>query len=125
MIRPLLSGIMAVWFTLALIVPGVALSQPLDCDRPQTDSQAMECANLRLRAAEREMAPLVSELMKSDDQDFKAALAAAQDAWMQWREAEGKLAETATTDRTQAPAARLKAQAQMTEDRVKDLRSMQ
>lgn len=124
MIRPLPGGLVGAVFALALAVPGAALGQPLDCDRPDTPVQATECANLRLRAAEREMAQLVSELMKSDDADFKTALAVAQDAWMQWREAEGKLAETAVSDRTLAPVARLKVQGQMTEDRVKDLRSM-
>lgn len=98
--------------------------QPLDCERPDTQAQATECAVLRLRAAEREAALLVSELMKSDDQEFKEALAAAQDAWLKWRETEGKLAGLTVNDKTQGQLARLTTEAQLTEDRVKDLRNM-
>jgi len=95
-----------------------------DCERPDTPAQATECATLRLRAAEREMASLMSELMKSDDQDFKEALAAAQDAWLKWRDAEGRLAGLTVTDKTLETSARRTLEAQLTEDRVKDLRGL-
>ena len=122
MTRPFAAVVLAITVSMPCLWAGSGFAQ--DCERPDTPAQATECATLRLRAAEREMAQYMGELMKSDDAGFKEALAAAQDAWMKWREAEGKLAGLVVTDRALEPVARLTAQAQMTEDRVKDLRNM-
>lgn len=95
-----------------------------DCDRPGTAAEASECAGIRLRDAEREMGELYARLLQSDDRDMVEALKGAQEAWMRWREAEGRLAARMANDPAQAGAAALTQQAQMTEDRVKDLRAM-
>lgn len=116
-----LVGILAL---LILLMYLHSLCMAQDCERPDTPAQAIECATLRLRAAEREIPPLVNELMQTDDKEFKEALAAAQDAWLKWREAEGRLAGLAASDKALAAAAQLTTEAQLTEDRVKDLRNM-
>lgn len=105
-----------------LLLVGPALAQ--DCDHPQNDQQLVECANLRLRAAEREMAPLLDQLDKSEEPEFSEALRKAQQAWAAWRAAEGALAETGARDPLMKAYARKKQEAQMTEDRVKDLKSL-
>ena len=95
-----------------------------DCDRPGSTQEMTECATLRLRAAEREMADTYGSLLESEDKEFVAALKLAQDAWMKWREAEGKLAARTVNDPELAQYTRTNQEAVMTEDRVKDLRSM-
>ena len=99
---------------------GLAWAQ--DCDQPENQSQMDECVSLRYKAAEREMGAIWAKLMKSDDQDLKNALQQSQDAWLNWREAEGNLVTVTVSDTTLAVYERLKVQSQLTEDRIKDLR---
>lgn len=95
-----------------------------NCDRPGTVQEMSECATLRLRAAEREIAEVYGALLDSEDKEFVKVLKEAQDAWMRWREAEGKLAMKTVTDQALAQYALRVQEAQMTEDRIKDLRSI-
>ena len=95
-----------------------------DCDRTGSVQEMAECATLRLRAADREMADLYGSLLESEDKEFVAALRPAQEAWMKWREAEGKLAEKTVNDPGLAQYAKTNQEALMTEDRIKDLRSL-
>jgi len=81
-----------------------------------------ECAVLRLRAAERELAPVYGTLLDNEDKDFVTSAKKAQDAWMRWREAEGQLAAKTVSDQGLADYTRINQEAIMTEDRVKDLR---
>lgn len=83
-----------------------------------------ECATLRLRAADRELAEVYGSLLSSEDKEFVAALKLAQEAWMKWREAEGKLAAKTVNDQGLAQYTKMNQEALMTEDRLKDLRSM-
>lgn len=103
-----------------LAAPGWARAQ--NCDRPSSVPEMTECANLRLRAAEREMGEIYGRLLDSEDRDFAAATREAQEAWMKWREAEGKLAAKTVSDPGLAAHARKNQEALMTEDRVRDLR---
>lgn len=96
----------------------------LDCDRPSGPSEMAECAGQRLRAAEREMSELYGQLLDNEDKDFVEAVRQAQEAWMRWREAEGRVAAKTVNDQALARYAVLNQQAQMTEDRVKDLRGL-
>ena len=93
-----------------------------DCDRPGSLQEQNECATLRLRAAERELAALYGALLDSEDKDLAKAVREAQEAWMRWREAEGRLAAMTVNDKTLAQWAQKSQEAQMTEDRIKDLR---
>ena len=93
-----------------------------NCDRPANVQDMTECATLRLRAAERELAPLYGALLDSEDKEFAAAARLAQEAWMRWREAEGRLAARTVGDQGLAQYTRINQEAIMTEDRVKDLR---
>jgi len=102
---------------------GVALADNA-CDRPATDADALECATLRLRGAEREMAIYLDDLLKSEEPEVAEALKQAQAAWLQWREAEGALAAAGVKDKGLAQLARRRQEAQLTEDRVKDLKSL-
>jgi len=111
-----------VFALLAFLCTSQAFAQ--DCDRPGTPGEMTECATLRLRAADREMADTYGALLDSEDKGFVAALKAAQDAWMRWREAEGALAAKTANDPALVEYARFKQQALMTEDRIKDLRGM-
>jgi len=95
-----------------------------NCDHPVSVQEMNECATLRLRAAEREIAEVYGALLDSEDKDFVKTLKEAQDAWMHWREAEGKLAMKTVTDQALAQYALKVQEAQMTEDRIKDLRSI-
>jgi uncharacterized protein YecT (DUF1311 family) len=111
----------------AAVLNLMMLSSPAtahNCDRPGTVQEMNECATLRLRAAEREIAEVYGALLDSEDKEFVKILKEAQDAWMRWREAEGKLAMKTVTDQTLAPYALKVQEAQMTEDRIKDLRSI-
>lgn len=111
----------------AAVLNLMMLSSPAtaqNCDRPGTVQEMNECATLRLRAAEREIAEVYGALLDSEDKEFVKVLKEAQDAWMRWREAEGKLAMKTVTDQTLAPYALKVQEAQMTEDRIKDLRSI-
>ena len=95
-----------------------------NCDRPGSVPEMSECATLRLRAAEREIAEVYGALLDSEDPEFVKVLKEAQDAWMRWREAEGRLAMKSATDQALAQYALKVQEAQMTEDRIKDLRSI-
>jgi uncharacterized protein YecT (DUF1311 family) len=95
-----------------------------NCDRPGTVQEMTECATLRQRAAEREIAEVYGALLDSEDKEFVKVLKDAQDAWMRWREVEGKLAMKTVTDQALAQYALKVQEAQMTEDRIKDLRSI-
>ena len=95
-----------------------------NCDQPGSVQEMSECATLRLRAAEREIAEVYGALLDSEDKEFVKVLKDAQDAWMRWREAEGKLAMKTVTDQSTAQYAMKVQEAQMTEDRIKDLRSI-
>jgi len=119
--RPAWAGLALALVIIAGLPAPAVLAQ--DCDRPDTQAQVDECAVLRLRAAERELTSVLDRLMKSADQDFKTALKQSQDAWLNWRDAEGALAAVAASDPVLAVSERLKVQSQLTEDRVKDLRS--
>lgn len=107
----------ALWLACAA-APGAAQN----CDRPKDVQEMTECATLRLRAAEREMATIYGELLDSEDKDFADAARKAQEAWMHWREAEGRLAARTVGDQGLAQYTRINQEALMTEDRVKDLR---
>lgn len=110
---------------LALAVSTAApLAAAQNCDRPETPSDMVECATLRLRAAEREMAAYYGELLDSEDKGFAQAVRDAQEAWMRWREAEAKVAEKTVNDPGLVLYTRRTQEAQMTEDRVRDLRSL-
>lgn len=93
-----------------------------NCDQPSSVPEMTECATLRLRAAERELGELYGRLLDSEDREFAAAVREAQEAWMKWREAEGKLAGKTVSDPGLAAHARKTQEALMTEDRVRDLR---
>lgn len=116
------SGFLSVCLLAALAWSACALAQ--NCDRPGTVPEMTECATLRLRAAEREMANYYGILLDSEDKDFAKAVREAQEAWMRWREAEAKLVERTVNDPGLALYTRRTQEAQMTEDRVKDLRSL-
>lgn len=113
----LASGLLA-W---AVLWSGPAAAQ--NCDSPATPSDVAECANLRLRAAQRELNDVYGALLESEDKDFAAAVRKAQEAWVLWRDAESALAGRAAGSPAEAVVVRRKLEAQMTEDRVKDLRS--
>jgi uncharacterized protein YecT (DUF1311 family) len=83
-----------------------------------------ECATLRLRAADRELGAIYGNLLDSEDKTLAQAVREAQDAWMRWRDAEGRLAERTVNDQGLALYTRRTQEAQMTEDRIKDLRSL-
>lgn len=104
---------------LCLSLAPTALAQ--NCDNPSSASEADECATLRLRAAQRELNEVYGALLDSEDKDFAAAVRKAQEAWVTWRDAEAGLAAKAAHG--QEALARKKQEAQMTEDRVRDLRS--
>lgn len=115
--RPLWAAALA----LAVLLPGArAVGQ--DCERPNTIPEMQECAALRFRAAERELARVEDRLAAGEGDVFRQALREAQVAWRAWRDAEGRLAAAATEDPGLAVAVRKNTEAQMTEDRVKDLR---
>ena len=84
--------------------------------RPQT--------NLRLRAADREMGELYGALLDSEDKEFAKAVREAQEAWMRWREAEGRLVARTVNDQALVPYTQRTLEAQMAEDRIKDLRGL-
>lgn len=100
--------------------PGLAQN----CDRPGSVQEMAECANLRLRAAEREMGEVYGALLDAEDKDFAKAVREAQEAWMRWREAESRLAAKTVNDPGLVPYTQRTLEAQMAEDRVKDLRSL-
>lgn len=104
-----------------LAMPPGALAQ--NCDRPSGVGELTECATLRLRAAEREMGEIYGNLLDSPDKDFAAAVRKAQEAWMKWREAESALTARTVNDPAMESYTRKRLEAQMTEDRIKDLRS--
>jgi len=104
-----------------LAYPAGAFAQ--NCDRPSTTGEMTECATLRLRAAEREMGEIYGNLLDSPDKEFAAAVRKAQEAWMKWREAESALTARTVNDQAMESYVRRKLEAQMTEDRIKDLRS--
>jgi len=116
------SGFLSVCLLAVLAWSACALAQ--NCDRPGTVPEMTECATLRLRAAEREMANSYGILLDSEDKDFAKAVREAQEAWMRWREAEAKLVERTVNDPGLVLYTRRTQEAQMTEDRVKDLRSL-
>ncbi len=70
------------------------------------------------------MANYYGILLDSEDKDFAKAVREAQEAWMRWREAEAKLVEHTVNDPGLVLYTRRTQEAQMTEDRVKDLRSL-
>lgn len=112
---------------LVILAAVSALSQGAaaqNCDRPETVPEMTECATLRFRAADRELADVYGALLDSEDKDFTQAVKEAQEAWMRWREAEGRLMAKTVADPALAGYAAKNQQAQMTEDRVKDLRSI-
>jgi len=108
---------------LALLVLVAWPASAQDCDRPSSVQDMTECATLRLRAAEREMGEIYGSLLDSQDKEFAAAVRKAQEAWMKWREAESALAARTVNDPTLEGYTRKRLEAQMTEDRIKDLRS--
>lgn len=108
----------------ACLLLGQGLAQAQNCDSPASDQDMAECAGLRLRAAERDMAVLLDRLEQSEDKELVEALRGSQQAWTAWREAEGKLASVGARDPLLKLYARKKQEAQMTEDRVKDLKSL-
>ncbi|MFP5238604.1 MAG: lysozyme inhibitor LprI family protein [Acidobacteriota bacterium] len=110
--------------TCACLLLGQGPAQAQNCDNPASDQDLAECAGLRLRAAERDMAVLLDKLEQSDDKELVEALRGSQQAWTAWREAEGKLAAVGARDPLLKLYARKKQEAQMTEDRVKDLKSL-
>nr|WP_279355699.1 lysozyme inhibitor LprI family protein [Fundidesulfovibrio agrisoli] len=103
---------------------GCGTSWAQNCDNPASDQDLAECAGLRLRAAERDMAVLLDRLEQSEDKELVEALRGSQQAWTAWREAEGRLASVGARDPLLKLYARKKQEAQMTEDRVKDLKSL-
>ncbi|KAF0233366.1 MAG: hypothetical protein FD177_1759 [Desulfovibrionaceae bacterium] len=115
-------GCIAACLLVALTWNACALAQ--NCDKPGGVPEMTECATLRLRAAEREMANYYGILLDSEDKDFAKAVREAQEAWMRWREAEAKLVERTVNDPGLVLYTRRTQEAQMTEDRVKDLRSL-
>ena len=117
----ILAGSLLAW-GLCLADGGPAWAQ--NCDNPTTDQDMAECAGLRLRAAERDMAVLLDRLEQSEDKELVEALRGSQQAWTAWREAEGKLAAVGAREPLLKLYARKKQEAQMTEDRVKDLKSL-
>jgi len=70
------------------------------------------------------MANYYGILLDSEDKDMAKAVREAQEAWMRWREAEAKLVERTVNDPGLVLYTRRTQEAQMTEDRVKDLRSL-
>jgi len=111
---------------LALLTSFLALphgAQAQNCDRPSTMGEMTECATLRLRAAERELGEIYGNLLDSQDKEFAAAVRKAQEAWIRWREAESALTARTVNDPAMEAYARKRLEAQMTEDRIKDLRS--
>lgn len=70
------------------------------------------------------MAESYGMLLDSEDKEFAKAVREAQEAWMRWREAEGRLVERTVNDPGLVLYTRRTQEAQMTEDRVKDLRSL-
>ncbi|WP_243439469.1 lysozyme inhibitor LprI family protein [Fundidesulfovibrio soli] len=117
----ILVGSLLAW---GLLSSGHAPAWAQNCDNPATDQDMAECAGLRLRAAERDMAVLLDRLEQSEDKELVEALRGAQQAWTAWREAEGRLASVGARDPVLKLYARKKQEAQMTEDRVKDLKSL-
>jgi len=112
-----------------LLLASACLFSPLaaqaqNCDNPATDQDLAECANLRLKAAERDMAALLDRLEQSEDREMVEALRRSQQAWTAWREAEGALAAVGAREPLLKLYARKKQDAQMTEDRVKDLKAL-
>ena len=101
-------------------VPGFAQN----CERPSSVREMTECANLRLRAADREMGELYGALLDSEDKDLAKAVREAQEAWMRWREAEGRLVARTVNDQALVAYTQRTLEAQMTEDRIKDLRGL-
>lgn len=120
--RAVISVRIAGWvLALALVLALPAWGQ--NCDRPADLDESAECARLRLRAAEREMLEQMRVIEASEDNNLKKAIAAAQDAWLKWRDAEGEVAVVTSEDARAAAVNRDTVKAQLTEDRVRDLRT--
>ncbi|WP_173086283.1 lysozyme inhibitor LprI family protein [Fundidesulfovibrio magnetotacticus] len=107
---------------LLALFSGPTLAQ--DCDKASSVPDMTECARLRLRAAERELGAVYGDLLDSEDKDLAQAVRAAQEAWMRWREAEGKLAASGVTDPGVAQLERTRQEARMTEERLMDLKAL-
>lgn len=109
---------------LALLAGGGNSVCAQNCDQPGDLAERAECAKLRLRAAEREMLAQMRLIESQEDDALKRAMAAAQDAWLKWRDAEGEVAAVAAGDEAERQRAeRDGVKAQLTEDRVRDLRA--
>ncbi len=105
---------------LSVSCPGASAAE---CDNPTTVREMVECENVRLRNSEREMGEVYGRLLDSADRQFAVDIRKAQEAWMRWREAEANLAARMAHDQEMGLLARKKAEAQMTEDRIRDLRN--
>lgn len=120
--RTVISVRIAGWvLALALALALPAWTQ--NCERPADLDESAECARLRLRAAEREMLDQMRFIEALEDDNLKKNIAAAQDAWLKWRDAEGEVAAAASEDARIGAVNRDTVKAQLTEDRVRDLRT--
>lgn len=109
---------------LAICAPGGAPCRAQNCDAPASIPEMTECAKLRLRAAERAIGEVYGELLESEDKQFAQAVREAQEAWMRWREAEGRLAAKSVGDESLALMERYRLEARMSEERLMDLKAM-
>lgn len=108
---------------LALLLLTTLPARAQNCERPTDLDESEECARLRLRAAERDMLAQMRFLETLEDENLKKAIAAAQDAWLKWRDAEADVAMVASENVRVGTVNRDTVKAQLTEDRVRDLRT--
>jgi uncharacterized protein YecT (DUF1311 family) len=107
-----------------LLAAGQALAQGAAgaaCKDAQSTAAMRECENQRLKRAEAGMDAAYQKLHAKLDEQGRAKLRAAQQAWLRYRAAEADLQADAARDGTLAPLIATSVRADLTEARRKEL----
>jgi uncharacterized protein YecT (DUF1311 family) len=93
-----------------------------DCKEAATTAATRTCENARYEKAEQDLNAALNELMRQLDDDQKAKLRLAQNAWVRFREANADFEAATVRGGTLAPLLRVSTLADMTEARAAQLK---
>jgi len=115
------SPVAALFLCALLLVPPNG-ARALDCESPATTVDMIKCADLDYQHADKQLNEVYTEMHAAMDETARKLLRDSQRAWIAFRDAECKRARDVARGGTMAPILQLTCLADLTEQRIGDLK---
>lgn len=109
-------------FLCTLLSLPVSDARALDCENPLTTVDMISCADLDYQRADKELNQVYVEMRSHLDETARKLLQDSQRAWIAYRDAECKRARDEARGGTLAPVLQISCLAELTEQRIGDLK---